>query len=947
MKSYKKNIGMVSFIALSGVLLSYQAFAISGTYPASPNGYAVSNNLGTFYKNSVLPVQTSIVGSYNTLIFDDSSYSLYNTYGNSSGRGSVSAGYSSGSNAVYNNTLTVESGRANYLFGGYNNNSGNAFYNKITINDGIAERVYAGYSNKGNAFSNTLNITGGQTNSWTFAGRSNSGNAYNNILNMSGGTVTYISGGRSATGEAYSNTVNVSGGTITDDVTGARSYRTAYLYDNTVNITGGAFLNGANTYITGGYSNQGLLENNVVNVRNTNFPDFSDGVAIYGSTTFTGTVKSNTVNIYEDVNLENNIIAGGHSYTSGAISGNTVYFNDTPITNTNTMVYGGQSASGNVSSNNVIMGSTNQFNGTIAGGYSTTGIASGNFVLIGNGTYSSSARIYGGQTVSGDVSNNNISIAGGTFEDGSHIAGGFSESGDVTGNKTTVNGGTFEAGSIVAASVDNGHSVSGNILTINGGTFEAGSIIAGTIVYPNAVPNGTNTIELNGGSFPTASIVGAVDTSGNLIDTHYNNTILSVKTPTELSNISNVGQFKLFVRDHKDPVSTPMIKANNIDFGTGATVQALIGSYGDDLAPGDTFNLFSSSTTFTGMVGDAYATQGMSLIGELEYVPSEGNLTVKGITAHPHSRTFPEARLASFSFLNQTDDLMLGQGVASALEATRKFPNNKWRTFAAIDLGQSHYNTDEGSTGDISYSGVSMVTGASKRLAYDKGKLMLAGYFETGYASTEVDNDDNDLGNVSTDGNISFYGLGLVSRYDLKDGMYISGLARVGMVHNKFKTKDEFTRFEYTNNTPYYGLGVNYGYQFEINNTRDNIDLYSRYMWTGLASQDEEFDGQNYDFESINSHQLRIGAQYNLMTKENLSYVIGLAGQYEFDGITDSNVNGFAITSPDIKGFTGMLELGMRIRSLQTPSFTSSLSFEGFLGARDGASATLDFTYSF
>ncbi len=467
-------------------------------------------------------------------------------------------------------------------------------------------------------------------------------------------------------------------------------------------------------------------------------------------------------------------------------------------------------------------------------------------------------------------------------------------------------------------------------------------------MYNNAAPSGTNKIILNGGSF-NKNVIGAVDESGTAVTSHYANTELSVINPTEVGSISNIKNFTLLVRNHNDPAAEPMLSADTIDFGSGANIQALIGSYGDDLAPGDKFNLFEQNTggSFSGDVNNAIATQGLSLVGELEYVPTSGNLVVKGISAHPHARTFPEARLASFSFINQTDDLMLGQGVASALEATRKFPENKWRTFFAIDLGQSHYNTDEGSTGDVSYSGVSMVTGASKRIPLKKSKLMMAGYFESGYAATKVDNNDNALGNVSTNGNVSFYGLGFMTRNDYTSGLYFSTMLRAGAIYNKFRTSDEFTEFDYENYTPYYGAGIAFGKQYEMFGGRDGIDIYTRYMWTGLASQNEYFDGQNYHFDAINSQQIRIGGQYNLLPKENVSYIIGIAGQYEFDGKTKSNVNGLAITAPDIKGFTGMLELGLRLRSLDVPNFTSALSFEGFLGARDGASATLDFTYSF
>jgi hypothetical protein len=78
----------------------------------------------------------------------------------------------------------------------------------------VAYLLYGGYSENGNADGNTVTINGG-TADYIFGGwtNSSSGSASNNVVNITGGTITYFvhGGDGTAGGIPDNNTINLSG----------------------------------------------------------------------------------------------------------------------------------------------------------------------------------------------------------------------------------------------------------------------------------------------------------------------------------------------------------------------------------------------------------------------------------------------------------------------------------------------------------------------------------------------------------------------------------------------------------------------------------------------------------------------------------------------------------------------------------------------------------------
>ena len=742
------------------------------------------------------------------------------------------------------------------------------------------------------------------------------------VAESSNNTITgYTTGAYVRPEAATGNRVNISDGIISGDIYGADS-TSGTLTGNSVYITGTPTLNGN---------------------------------LIYGATSQTGAVTGNLVDIRGTVDIKNNTVAGAYS-GSNSVQGNLVVIEGAALS-TGGKIFGGQTLTGTASNNSVYINTTgNLTTSAISGANSTSGAVSGNIVTIDAVT--SAGHISGGSSTSGAVSGNTVTINGGTFAAGGAISGGDSKSGTVSNNTVVINGGTFNSDRI-----SGGHSESGlvtnNHVIINGGTFATGTVITAgsvknasgtvsgntlTIDYDSSHLNMTNA-HLSGGVLdPTSRAIAAPAHNDAL---RSGNTLV-LKTKTKVGTVTNFENYELHMQNSRDSAMLETT-GTGLHLGKDANLRIYLGNKAENLGVGTRIHVFQG-TLAGGNLGTSVALQGMSVVNHLTYVADSTSrfFTVTGQSAHPHSITFPEARLASFSFMNQANDLILGQGIASAFDTASKKPK-EWVAFSAMSVEDSKYDTKSGTTtGNAEFDGISLVTGTSRVMPFESSQFTLGAYAEVGIGSVETSNNNSNRSIVNTNGDANYYGLGLLGRYSMNNGFYGEGFMRAGILATDLQTQDNKYNIDHDSNSWYYGAGLGVGYKLDLSEKRDMLDVYTRYMWMHLADKSEHIDSQDYNFDAIDSHQVRVGAQYNFLQNSAVSPFIGLAGQYEFDGEAGATIRGDLRTgSPDITGMTGLLELGLRFNPTDTIPTTTSINLEAYTGERKGVSATLDVTYFF
>ena len=387
-------------------------------------GNAASNSVNISGNNT--QISESVYGGYIDY-YDDSNpgsanYNTVNISGGTIGQfiyGGYSRNYTSngflfGTSSSSYNIVNISGGKTYGLYGGYACSSGDANENQVTMTGGeIASdssiqnsgNLYGGYSFEGNATSNSVTISGNNTqiSESVFGGYSVKGNAASNSVTING-NITLISGsvyGGYSIKDIRNNSVKISNGIINGGIEGGHSNSSdGIVASNSVTISGGTI----NGYIYGGVLGKEVLNNSVT---------ISGGIVdsyVYGGYTsdYNSLAASNSVTI--SGGTINGLVFGGEVNSgSSTATSNIVTISGGTI---NRFVHGG-SGPGNISSNSVnISGGT--INNYVFGGYSNSGYIASNSVNISGGTFSSGCKIYGGCGINSStiIKDNSVNLSG-------------------------------------------------------------------------------------------------------------------------------------------------------------------------------------------------------------------------------------------------------------------------------------------------------------------------------------------------------------------------------------------------------------------------------------------------------------------------------------------------------------------------------------------------------
>jgi Autotransporter beta-domain len=138
----------------------------------------------------------------------------------------------------------------------------------------------------------------------------------------------------------------------------------------------------------------------------------------------------------------------------------------------------------------------------------------------------------------------------------------------------------------------------------------------------------------------------------------------------------------------------------------------------------------------------------------------------------------------------------------------------------------------------------------------------------------------------------------------------------------------------------YYGGQAGIGYLWRPASDKV-LDLYSKWLWTHLGSDEVSVLGDPVQFKSADSHRWRTGGRFEAKMSERFSPYVGAAYEHEFDGDSEATAYGMNIDTPSLKGGTGIGEMGVRMDTLlNTGRLSLDLGIQGFVGEREGIGAT-------
>lgn len=652
---------------------------------------------------------------------------------------------------------------------------------------------------------------------------------------------------------------------------------------------------------------------------------------IIGGYTENGNAKNNTV--YINNGTINGYIYGGYSETGNAID-NSVLVNNGNFTT----IRGGGTMSGNVSNNSVkIIGCSTENAVEISGGSVNYGSAFNNIVEINGGEFGNKqvtdislqmSQIYGGSSNSDDnIDNNYVKISGGTFNTQVQIAGGYSMGGTAQGNVVEISGGIFNETTDILAGY--GGKAGQKIGTVANNVI----IISNTVDLKNVNLYGKDELSQSGGN-------------NNLVFNNWNNDSKAINRINRFDNIYfenlNDEETKITINSgDKTYISTSNIHLNSISQAVNVNVNDKLTITMSGLTAGKDIQEDKVSLGPDG-IRQGVAT---SIIGDidvssskLDTVNDKITVTVTDIRAQKQTAITTESQAAAAAFVNQGNEL-----ISDSLNVLHdgEYGIN---TFARVSGNNSKYDT--GSYVDI--NGWNGIVGVANTKEVNAGKLIYGAFFENGSGNYNTYNDFNSMA-FRGDGNVVYNGGGLAMRYDNADGVYTEASLRAGTAKNELSNAlldTHSNKHGYKTENAYYAAHIGIGKIIKLENDK-TWDIYGKYFHTHHEGDSVSITNQIFDFDSVDSDKLRIGARFNEQQGEKLRSYYGLAWEYEFSGDVGGTAAGHAMYTPSLEGSTVIGEVGFRYTPGKESPWYFDANLKGYVGMQEGISGSVQAVYSF
>lgn len=618
--------------------------------------------------------------------------------------------------------------------------------------------------------------------------------------------------------------------------------------------------------------------------------------------------------------------------------GNTLNGEGTPITITenkisingqitdlaiNASVFGNNSQNDDANNNHVSIN-----NSEFSTVYSGCGVnANSNKVTLNNG--SSAAYVAGGYSNSekGETTNGNtVTISESSVE---KVYGGYSFYGSANNNIVIIYNSViyddYYPSSVIGGYTPQGKGATGNIVKIIGNShIENASIYGGRSDIDNIDVITDNTLTLDGWSGSVKGVYNFSDIYFNTINWDSGGTVLNITENTETDSLANT-----------------KINIKGLNFAGGAELNAgesmtIISNnnLGKDLGIGTGTGKIDALSNFTAGV----AIEGT---GTAE-VASDGNSVKYTLTEVKHLDQIDlvaENRAVATAFVNQGTDL-----ISDSLDTISRDDNYGVKTFAAVHGNRSKYDVNS----DIKINGWSVIAGVGNAGKFDNGSEFSWGvFYENGSGNYRTFNEFNNEF-FRGDGSLVYNGGGIAARYTNKNGVYTEGSLRAGMLKSDMDNalRDGAGNFYgYESESAYYGAHIGIGKIISLSESSD-LDVYGKFFHTYTEGDSFKVAGDEFEFDSINSDRLRIGARITSNKENKFSTYYGLAYEYEFNGDADMTAQGLKAPTQSLQGSSVMAEIGFNYQPTPTSPWSFDLNMRGYTGERQGGSFNVQATYT-
>ena len=843
----------------------------------------------------------------------------------------ISGGYSPDTTSVSGNRVTMKSGTVYSLYGGYGP-SASVLGNTVNFSGDRANYVYGGWSENGSVERNTVTISGDGTivQCDVYGGISMRNAAMGNNVIISGGTVNgRVYGGNSGSMDATGNTVTISGGTVAGTVYGGYSGGNKSVTGNTVTLTGTANVSGAQLY--GGDNFYSRVQDNTLVV--DNWSGTVGGLHNFESIHFT--------NLTLDGTTELKIGEKGTVTGMGDADGKLKIYLDSLAAGD---YAGDQTLGANVTWDSKIGGAIADVTevegpkwftadrdegGLFANRFETSATTETNSVTL---TSKVTASVLAGQFIDED----------GTAHVNSVYAAGLPEEQKNT-PQTIVIDDTFSLQNIktVAGVYDastNKTGATGGQVLVTGEVNYNGEVYGGYSANGDATGN-TVYVGWDGSSLKAAHASGLSVYGSN----KKNGTDNTLHVYGNGNTLGSIGQFNTVAFDDVTINGAAALSVTDADL-TGASVSLNSLKGGKVYNAGDHVTLLQSTNDMTSAdsasvkySGNVTAGVAQDLQIETERTATSIGMTVRSVSLASQTLTIAENRTAAAAFLNQGADI-----AADSLDLLGSDYKYGLRTFGAVYGSRSTYDA----AGDLKINGWSEIVGLGNVHRKGDGDLSWGVFYENGTGNYRTWNEfNNEM--FRGDGSLLYNGGGAAVRYQKDDGWYYEASVRAGTLSASMDNavKDgNGNSYGFDSDSTYWGAHAGVGKVIETE--RGEWNVYGKYFHTAIDGDSFTIDGDRFEFDSLTSDRLRIGARYTADKAKRWSLYYGLAWEYEFTG--DSHMRAAGMNAPEqsLGGSTGIAEIGTVWQPDDSP-WQANINLKGYAGEREGVSGMVQLAYTF
>ena len=606
---------------------------------------------------------------------------------------------------------------------------------------------------------------------------------------------------------------------------------------------------------------------------------------------------------------------------------------------------------------NKIVGQSIELQATdsVYGNYQDSGDANGDGTTINVTIQNSNLRyVYGGFSASANANNNVVNIDNSTSL---RVFGGYAdgtENSNANGNKVIIRNSTITGSSLYGGWSGYG-SASGNIVTIENSTATNSNIwiIGGYAPHANDSTKYSatnNTVKLIGSTnVENADIYGGRTDNGNPagIDVTTSNKLILENWSGSVKSVQNFSDIN-FENIKWDNGGTVLNITNNTEekalAGTNINVNSIAG--GSNIAEGDTMTLIdgdklgvnADNITVNPNFYAGVATEGTGSAA----VNDDGSVTFKVYTLKAASQTklVAENRAVAAAFVNQGTDL-----ISDSLDTLSRDGNYGVKTFAAVHGNRSKYDVNS----DLKINGWSTIVGVGNAAEFADGDEFSWGvFYENGSGNYRTFNEFNNEF-FRGDGSLVYNGGGIAARYENASGVYTEGSLRAGMLKSEMDNAlrdGSGASYGYDSESAYYGAHIGVGKIISLSDS-SNLDVYGKFFHTYTEGDSFTVAKDKFEFDSITSDRLRIGARVTTNKANAFSTYYGLAYEYKFNGDADMRAQNLKAPTQSLQGSSYMAEVGFNYQPTPDSPWSFDLNMRGYAGEREGASFNVQATYTF